>query len=559
MQLRPLTVSLTLGLVGCSGDILVAPNSSRPGLAPKATAPDFAYRCLSPDQRTQRSPHVRRLSASQLKNTINELLGSLSTDAEIASRLAGLPSDETVIAGDFAEGVPVEHAHVLFEVAKRAASVALANPAWRKANLGACAASSAPDDACLTSVLNTYGARVLRRPPTSDELASFSQFYHSVGADEAALGFVLRRLLQAPQLSFHLEQGDPSTDVAGRTRLTSFELAERLAYQLTDSMPDAELFELARQGQLSNVEEVRAQARRLLETAPGHAKVRDFFRYYSHLAGVADPAASVAAAHHLRAEGLGLAMQQEAFDFFEHVFWKSDGDLSELLTSTESFAKSPALQQVFDARPGSHPGLFHRPALLSVATERTSPIQRGAHLRKLFLCDNLGMPDPALVQARQDHLGDLEALSTREKTSTLTNAPECAGCHGVINPVGFTFEGYDPAGFPRDREEQFDLDGGVAQSWPLDTTARSLELDPGFPLDAANSRELTAHLAQGVKAGACFSQRLVEYSRLRAIDFTGDSCTLAEVEQVTHQGTLQDAVIATMANDDLFFTTVPAQ
>jgi Protein of unknown function (DUF1592)/Protein of unknown function (DUF1588) len=558
--MRASVVWLVMALGGCSGEILVAAHSTRPGDDSRTSVPALKYSCgeAQRQQRSSANPHVRRLSQAQLRNTLAALLGPIAADPEIASRLAGLPSDETVIAGDFAEAVPADEARVLYEVAKRAAALALSNAAWRKTNLGGCAATGAPDDACLSTVLATYGARVLRRSPTTAELASLTQFYHSVGGDEAALGFVLRRLLQSPQLAFHLELGDPSTDSSGRTQLTHFELAEHLSYQLTDSMPDAELFELARTGQLSQPTIVEAQARRLLDTPAGHAKVRDFFRYYSHVAGVADPSVSLAAAHHLQREGLGAAMQQEAFDFFEHVLWKADGDFTELLTSTESFAKSAALQQVFDAQPGSHPGLFHRPALLSVPTDRTSPIQRGAHLRKLFLCDNLGMPDPALVQARQTQVGDLEALSTREKTASLTNAPECLGCHRMINPVGYTFEGYDPAGFPREREELYGADGGVSNHWPLDTTASALEFDPGDSFAVSNSRELAQRLAQGVKAGACFSQRLVEYTRLRAVDVTADACTLSETERATHTGTLQDVVIASMANDDLFFTSVPA-
>jgi hypothetical protein len=43
-------------------------------------------------------------------------------------------------------------------------------------------------------------------------------------------------------------------------------------------------------------------------------------------------------------------------------------------------------------------------------------------------------------------------LTMREKVTRLTRQPTCQGCHGVINPLGFSLEGYDAVGRRRNED-----------------------------------------------------------------------------------------------------------
>lgn len=551
-----LVCAMALGS-GCSGQIRQGADWSPTPVSGAGAIRSPAFTCTDSQKKLRGTAFtsMRRLSQHELQSTLTALVGApMMANMKVSAPVAGLPSDQTVSAGDFEAGIPVDQPRVLNQVAAQIATLGLADGAWRKARLGACAEKAVADDACLATVLRQFGGHVSRRDLTEAEVTQLTAWYHSVGGGETGLRLLIRRLLASPALSFHVEQGT-GVDANGRTTLTSFEVASRLSYFLTDSMPDEALLTSARSGELASLEVVRAHASRLLQSPAGKAKVRDLFRYYSHLADVADPAASVAASHHIEAKGLGLAMHDEAFDFFEDVFWSpaSPGTFAELLTSTKSFAKTDALKKVFAAAPDAPVGLFHRPALLAVPTERTSPIQRGAHLRKLFLCDRLGLPDPAAVQARQTELGDLESMSNREKTDALTGAAACTGCHTMINGPGFAFEGFDPMGVPRTSEQTFKPDGTVLKEWPLDTSVEAVEFDIGFPTSYADSKVLVADLAQGVKAAACFSQRVVEFYRLSTVDSDRDGCALAEAEQAAHAGSLRDVVIAAIANEDLAF------
>lgn len=206
----------------------------------------------------------------------------------------------------------------------------------------------------------------------------------------------------------------------------------------------------------------------------------------------------------------------------------------------------------------THPGLLHRPALLLGTAARTSPILRGAHVRKLFLCTNLGVPDPALVTARQMTVGSLDAVSNRERTTTLTSAPECLGCHGLINPLGFPFEAYDQAGMLRTEEQRFDAQGLPTTRMPIDPSVMNPYLDAvGGPSALADSKQLVEALAASRTAQACFTQRAFEFFRRAPLDLTKDGCALAAAESKVATGSLREVLADLLAADDVFFRPAP--
>jgi hypothetical protein len=560
---------LCAALAGCVGAIGEGPGNGEGAAGPEVDDSSLAYTCTDAQAgaRGASVENMRRLSRRELENTLAALLGSdVIADEQIAAKLAGLPIDETVIAGDFTATPPLGLALGLSLISKRAVEVALAKPDWRAQHLPSCADDAAPAKACVESVVRDFGGRVWRRDLSDAEVQRYLDGYVASGEGQEGLAFTLRRLLQAPSLVFHIEMGTEAA--GGRLRLTDFEVASRISYLTTDSPPDEALVEAARSGDLQSVDGVRAEVDRLLASDAARAKTLDFFRYYAHLGTIPDPLPVTAAAVGIDdATGLGQEMRDEAFAFFDHVFWSSAGDFTELLSSTAAFPRSSALAQVFGSEVAaagepvtapSHVGLLHRPALLASPTLRTSPIVRGAHTRKLFLCDALGMPDPAAVAARQEEVGDIEGMSNRDKATTLTSDDACIGCHGMINPVGFSFEGFDPVGVPRSSEVVLDETGAVVDTWPLDTSVAALTVDDGEePRSFASSTELALAIADGNRARACIARRMFEYYRLSAVDKDADSCTLHEAEVASHEGNLQSVLAATIANEDIFWKKEP--
>ncbi|MBL8954385.1 MAG: DUF1592 domain-containing protein [Myxococcaceae bacterium] len=715
MSSRALIV-LCLALTACDGAVLggrfVDPVTGEPTLPngpqdplnpndpmePEQPLPGPRFTCTQPLARGTTFKKLRRLSRLELQRTLDDLLGTtVMGNATVAQPLAGLPPDELESLSTLSDAVPTTWASTLATVARRAVPLLLASTAERTQRLGACTATTPLTATCVRSVITGFGARVWRRPLDTAEVDTLFTFYTQSGGGEAGLGFVLRRLLQSPSLTFHLEDG--GADLGGRIRLTPHEVASRLSYVTTSSMPDAMLQAAADADQLSSVEQVRAHAERLLASQRGRERVRDFFRYYLHSGVAPDPFAPAARLFGVEPAGLGEELAAEALDFSEHVFWSStNGTFADLMTATYATPSSPRVARIFgatcatsstqelpatdssvfwhadgaargappaqltqsgwfvwelpagritlaatrvevevvaaaadgvaldlqlnvddvtrvasfSAAPGTrivsapltltagaavkvglyfrnaaagrslqvrrvtflgaapagagcgqlvqtprHPGLLHRPALLATPQDRTSPILRGAHVRKRFLCTDLPTPDPELVSARMTEVGNLEDKSNRERVTLLTGAAACTGCHGLINPLGFSFEGFDQTGAPRTSEQLFDAAGMPAGFRPLDTRVEKPRIDStGGPRVLADSYELTAAMAKSPTAAACFTQRAFEFFRLANFE-AADGCALANAEQQAKSGSLRDVVLELVATDDFFYRSAP--
>ncbi len=553
-----------------------APGSEPGGLdpLPPERASRLVYQCDETQKRMRglTFDRMRRLSRQELINTMGSLLGdAAAADPLVRDKFAGLPSDDLVTANGFVETPPVALAQTLASAARQAVTLVMANPAWKTSNLGGCSTQATLTDTCVQQAVQKFGARVWRRDLDAAEVKSYTDFHKATGGGQDGLAFVLRRMLQAPSLVFHLEQGDGAPASDGRIRLTGFEVASRIAYLTAGTMPDEALMNAARGGALDGMEDVRQHGVRLLASPHGRDKVSDFLRYYARLGSVSDPLAVVAKRAGInQSAGLGAQMRDEGFAFLEHVFWTTRGTFADLMTSTAAFPRSDALARVFGiavvpsgqvGNAPTHRGLLHRPGLLSAPTGRTSPIIRGAHVRKEFLCANLGLPDADAVEARKNEVegmvGDTDRMSSRDRATVLTDSSTCRGCHNLINNIGFAFEGYDQLGAPRTEEAVFDQNGALLGTWPIDTRVDDPEIEEFGPTALASSAELTAALAESFTAKACLAQRLLEYYRAREIDSDTDGCSLREAELTTHQGSLQDAVMAALANDDIFWRKQP--
>ena len=657
---------------------------------PLVAMPRFS--CTQPEAQGTTFPTLRRLTRHELVATWADLVGAtVAGDATVQATLAGLPSDELESLSTVSDAVPPTWASTLSVAAQRSAGLLLANRTERARVLGACVNVSPVTEACVRQVVLGWGARVWRRPLDPTEVQTLVDLSTRLGGGEAGLGFVVRALLQAPPLVFHLETS--GTVENGRVRLTAHEVASRIAYLVTGTMPDDALLEAARTGQLETRAEVKAQLARLLDTPAGHARVRDLMRYYLKLGQLSAPFGPLATLRQIDTAGLGDELRTEALDFAETIFFDgSDGTFRQLMTSPTAMARSDRVARIFGqscagpritrfawndrnaffasdaAGPGaarqqltepgwfvwqfpagvlpagsalevefavhssdgtavtfdlnlddvptrtgltssgptfvitqsraipaggalkvgvhlanvtaartvdvvglrvidasgatcqpplaapSHPGLLHRPALLTGTAERTSPILRGAHVRKLFLCTPLSTPDPALVSERQSEVGDLDALANRDRVTRLTDSPACMGCHQLVNPLGFPFEAFDQLGMKRTLEQRFDAQGQPGATLPIDLHVDQPRLDfVGGPDALDDSTQLVNGLAVSAQARACFTQRTFEYFHRAALDPQKDGCALAAAETAARTGTLRDVVLELLSSDDLFY------
>ena len=140
----------------------------------------------------------------------------------------------------------------------------------------------------VVDIVRRFGSLAFRRPLQSSEVERFASLALPLLVEERPFLEVvrvpLRALLSAP--SFLYQTGDVG-------KLDDYALATRLSYFLWRSMPDAELFEMARVGRLSDPQVLGRQVGRMLNDAKSERFVKDFagqaFRLYELKVTTPDP------------------------------------------------------------------------------------------------------------------------------------------------------------------------------------------------------------------------------------------------------------------------------
>lgn len=319
----------------------------------------------------------------------------------------------------------------------------------------------------LRAMLKDLLPRAWRRPVTPAEIASIEDF--AARAGEASGGFTGRvqaaitRLLVAPEFLFLVEAAPPAT-TRGSYRLSNWELAARLSYFLTGTMPDAELRAAAGRGDLIDATKLDAQLQRLLRDPRCITALTDgFLNSWLHLDRLAGVMPEPKLFPHF-GDDLKRSMAEEPKAFFSALL-RENGRITDLLDANYTWANERlAMHYGLDrtAVRGSElrrvtlpnrqrGGLLGMAGLLTLTSEatRTSPVKRG-----IFVLENLFNRPPS---PPPPNVGDLipntaSARSIREHLLMHRENAACAGCHARIDPWGLALENFDAVGAWRTNE-----------------------------------------------------------------------------------------------------------
>src|SRR5690606_34652891 len=99
----------------------------------------------------------------------------------------------------------------------------------------------------------------------------------------------------------------------------------------------------------------------------------------------------------------------------------------------------------------------------------TSPVLRGKWIMENILGAPPPPPPPNVPDLQDNHPGQ-ETLSVRERLVIHQENPACAGCHSVLDPLGFAMENFDAIGRFRLKDESGEVDssGQLADGTPID-------------------------------------------------------------------------------------------
>jgi hypothetical protein len=244
--------------------------------------------------------------------------------------------------------------------------------------------------------------------------------------------------------------------------LDDLSLASRLALFLWNSVPDAELRQLARNGQLGQPDVLRAQVERLLGDEKAGRFIEAFTDYWLDLRKVDDTSPSTTLYNDYELDDpLKLAAIQETRLFVQHLITHNlparlvvDSDFTFLNERLALHYGLPGVEgasmRLVQLSPDSlRGGLMTQASILKVTANgtTTSPVIRGNWISERLLGIKTE-PPPAVPAVEPDIRG---AVTIRQQLEQHRADASCAACHAKIDPPGLALESFDVMGGYRER------------------------------------------------------------------------------------------------------------
>jgi len=381
-------------------------------------------------------------------------------------------------------------------------------------------AKPSEEESCAKQIFSNVTRRAFRRPVTDADLQSPLKLYRearAAGDFEAGIERGLRALLISPEFLFRVEQ-DPA-NIAPNTnyRLTDLELASRLSFFLWSSIPDDELLDQAIGGKLKEPAVLEKQVQRMLADARSEALVNNFadqWLYLRNLQSIIPDAREFPDFD----DNLRQAMRRETELFFESIM-RENRNVLDLLSANYTFvnerlAKHYGIPNVYDSHfrrvtfdaNTARGGLLGQGSILTVTSyaDRTSPVIRG----KWILTNIVGLPPPPPppnVPPLNASASAAKAPTMRERMAAHRVNQPCAGCHRLMDPVGFSLENYDAVGRWRttDQDTAIDASGNLpdgSQFGGVSGLRQALLSRPELFVTTLTEKLLTYGLGRGLES-----------------------------------------------------------
>ena len=321
-------------------------------------------------------------------------------------------------------------------------------------------------------VLQPIMHRAFRREVTTAEVFRYAKLAQTAVNDmgetyEVGISLAVQAILVAPDFLFRLEK-DPAAGETERA-LDDYELASRLSYFLWSSMPDEELFELARQQKLSSPDVLRQQIKRMLQSEKSDALIANFASQWLNLRNLDDvtPDTDVFKSFN---QDLRADMRRETELLFQTVM-REDRSIEELLSADFTFvnkrlAEHYGISGINDEQfervslnGTNRSGVLTHASILTLTSNpgRTSPVKRGKWIMENIFGDAPPPPPPGVPPLEATEKISPNA-TLREQLAKHREDPGCAACHKVMDPLGLGLENFDGIGRWRDKEEGRDID-----------------------------------------------------------------------------------------------------
>lgn len=325
------------------------------------------------------------------------------------------------------------------------------------------------EEACLRQIIGEFVTRAWRRPLTPAEVDGLMSLYQVVIDEgegfEDALRVILEAALISPHFLFRVEL-DPNPTSLEPHPINDYELASRLSYFLWSSMPDAELFALAKAGTLHEPQVLEQQVDRMLADPRSEALVHNFAGQWLYIRALDDLFKDTWTFPNFD-DSLRASMRVEMQEFFRSFITEAR-PMTDLINGTSTVIDD-RLAAIYGVEPVGNGwveidlaglprrGLLTSPGLMTVLSHpvTTSPVKRGKWILDQLLCLPPAPPPPDIDIPPPDP----DAGGTmREQLAKHREDPLCASCHEQMDPLGLAFEHYDAIGQFRTHDKGFLID-----------------------------------------------------------------------------------------------------
>ena len=376
------------------------------------------------------------------------------------------------------------------------------------------------DTSKVPDLVKKLGTHLFRRPMTKDEETKWLALADQATKDGAppleTLSLMLEGMLMSPACLYHSIPQPSGSRMGDSELIDEHTLAERLAYFLWSAPPDASLRERAAKGELrKNLPEV---VKGMIKDWRGISMRTNFAGQWLQLRDTD----LIAPSPRLVPEFTGsesYMMRTETQLFFDHIL---QGNLSVI-----DFLKQVSLTGT------QRGGVITQGAILAITANptRTNIVRRG----KFVLESILGIPPPPApgdvppLDEKKLRNGN---LTLRQQFEEHRKATSCAGCHALLDPIGFALENYDLVGRWRTEDHKK----------PVDTTGQWIRGQ-----QFKDMKEFREIMVRDLKDDfvRCLTENLLTYALGRGLEYNDRPAVQEVVRKTAAAGyRFQDMIIA---------------
>ena len=322
-----------------------------------------------------------------------------------------------------------------------------------------------PSTSCATTLVNTLGPRIFRRPLTTEEQTAYLAVANGTTGGRTVtdgMQVALTAMLSSPQFLYRSEVGTLSS--SGVYKLDGYEMATYMAYTFTGTTPSATLMTAAANGTLNTAAGIRTQASTLLASANTKVLLSDLVNRWlatEKIETLTKPAVSNFAT-------LGADMKNELGKNFAYAMLETNGSFANIYNPSYThvnqrlathygvpFSGTQDADGFVRATTADRGGILTSGAFLSryASTTDSNMITRAVAIRRKLMCQDIPEP-PSGVSLDREQLFAQDRAFYEAPTTTqhmifdrLTGGTTCSNCHAeIINPLGGGLENFDTAG-----------------------------------------------------------------------------------------------------------------